>query len=73
MTYIKYMNKGEIMMNGFDVHSATEVAVMLAGIARRAKMFGHSRERILEDVMFLSENYSKLAARIDAQMEKEAA
>jgi len=31
------------------------------------------RERILEDVMFLSENYAKLALRIDAEMEKEAA
>lgn len=60
-------------MRGFDYQSATEVAVVLAGIVRRAKMFGHDRERILEDIAFLSEDYSKLAARIDAQLEKEAA
>lgn len=71
MTYIRGTNK-EMKMNGFDVHSATEVAVMLAGIVRRAKMFGHDRERILEDVMCLSDNYAQRAARIDAQTQKEA-
>ena len=60
-------------MNGFDVHSATEVAVRLAGVARRANLFGHDRERILEEILFLVEDYTKLADRIEAEMEREVA
>lgn len=73
MTYIKYMNKGEMKMNGFDFQAATEVAIRLAGVARRANLFGHDRERLLEEILFVAEDYAKLAARIEAQMEKEAA
>lgn len=73
MTYIKYMNKGEMIMNGFDFQAASEVAIRLAGVARRANLFGHDRERILEEILFMAEDYAKLAARIEAQMEKEAA
>ena len=70
MTYIKYMNKGETVM---DIQAATEVAKRLTGIARRAVTFGHDRERILEEILFMAEDYARLAARIEAQMEKEAA
>lgn len=73
MTYIKYMNKGEMIMYGFDFQAASEVAIRLAGVARRANLFGHDRERILEEILFMAEDYAKLAARIEAQMEKEAA
>lgn len=73
MTYIREARAKEMKMNGFDVHSATEVAVLLAGIVRRAKMFGHDRERILEDVAALSENYARLADRLDAKIAKEVA
>lgn len=60
-------------MNGFDFQAASEVAIRLAGVARRANLFGHDRERILEEILFMAEDYAKLAARIEAQMEKEAA
>lgn len=73
MTYIKYMNKGEITMNGFDVGSALEVAGKFTGLARRAKTFGYSKERILEELEYLADNYIQVAARIEAQMEREAA
>ena len=55
-------------MNGFDIHSANEVATRLAGIARRANMFGHDRERLIEEVLFLAEDYTKLAIRIEESM-----
>lgn len=73
MTYIRGTDKGETKMNGFDFQAATEVAIRLAGVARRANLFGHDRERILEEILFMAEDYAKLAARIEAQMEKEAA
>lgn len=73
MTYIKGTNKGEMIMNGFDFQAATEVAIRLAGVARRANLFGHDRERLLEEILFVAEDYAKLAARIEAQMEEEAA
>ena len=60
-------------MNGFDFQAATEVAVRLAGVARRACLFGHDRERILEEILFMAEDYAKLAARIEAEMERKAA
>ena len=60
-------------MNGFDYQSATEVAIRLAGVARRANLWGHSRERIIEEILFLAEDYDKVAAQIEVQMEKKAA
>ncbi len=60
-------------MNGYDIQAALEVAKRLAGIARRADMFNQDRNRVLEEILFMAEDYAKLAARIEAQMEKEAA
>lgn len=60
-------------MNGFDVGSALEVAGQFAGLARRARAFGYSKERMLEELEYLADNYIKVAARIEAQVEKEAA
>ena len=60
-------------MNGFDYQSATEVAIRLAGVVRRANLFDQGRERIIEEILFLAEDYAKVAAQIEAQMEKEAA
>jgi hypothetical protein len=62
-----------MVMNGYDIQAATEVAIRLAGVARRANLFGHDRERIIDEILFLVEDYTKLAARIELQMEKEAA
>lgn len=60
-------------MNGFDVGSALEVANQFASLARRAQTFGYSKERILEALEDLAKNYTQVAARIEAQIEKEAA
>ena len=60
-------------MNGFDVGSALEVAGQFASLARRAKTFGYSKERILEELEYLADNYIQVAARIELQMKKEAA
>ena len=60
-------------MNGYDIQSALEVAKRLAGIARRADMFGQDRQRVLEEILFMAEDYTKLAARIEAAMEQEFA
>lgn len=51
--------------NGFDVQSATEVAKVMRGIARRAETFGHDRERVLEEIIYYAENMEKLAQRIE--------
>jgi len=60
-------------MNGYDIQAALEVAKRLAGIARRADMFGQDRQRVLEEILFMAEDYSKLADRIEAAMEQEFA
>lgn len=62
-----------MMMNGFDIQSATEVAKRLAGIARRADTFGHSRERVIEEIMYMAEDFQKLAERIEDLMFNEMA
>jgi vacuolar-type H+-ATPase subunit D/Vma8 len=58
-------------MNGFDIQSALSVAKQLRGIARRADTFGHNRERLLEEILFMAENYEKIAEMIEASMERE--
>jgi hypothetical protein len=58
-------------MNGYDIQSALEVAKRLAGIARRADMFGQDRQRVLEEILFMAEDYAKLADRIETAMEQE--
>ena len=60
-------------MNGYDVQSALEIAKRLTGIARRADMFNQDRARILEEILFMAEDYAKLAARIEADMVEELA
>lgn len=58
-------------MNGFDVQSATEVAKLLEGIARRARNFGYSMEDILDELESKSQNYYDVADRIDQRIQKE--
>jgi hypothetical protein len=60
-------------MNGYDIQAALEVAKRLAGIARRADTFGQDRQRVLEEILFMAEDYAKLADRIEAVMEQEFA
>lgn len=55
-------------MNGFDIQSALEVADKMRGIARRADMFGHDRERLLEEIIFYAECMEKYAERIEGRM-----
>ena len=56
-----------------DIHTALEIAKRLRSISRRAETFGHSRECILEELIFVAALYENQADRIEAQMEKEAA
>jgi len=56
-----------------DIHTALEIAKRLRSVARRAETFGHSREHILEELIFVAALYENQADRIEAQMEKEAA
>jgi hypothetical protein len=60
-------------MNGYDVQSALEIAKRLTGIARRADMFNQDRARVLEEILFMAEDYAKLADRIEAAMVEELA
>jgi hypothetical protein len=63
----------EMMMNGFDIQSALEVANTLRSMQRRAHNFAHDRDRILTEIGYMAENYEKLAERIEKLMEEEAA
>jgi hypothetical protein len=36
-------------------------------------MFGQDRQRVLEEILFMAEDYAKLADRIEAAMEQEFA
>lgn len=47
-------------MKGLDIME--EFAKKLRGIARRAEIFGHDRERILEELIYAAENYERVAA-----------
>jgi hypothetical protein len=60
-------------MNGFDIQAALEIANKFRGIARRADTFGHDRERILEEIIFMAENFELLALHIGDEMEREMA
>lgn len=56
-----------------DVQTALEVAGSYTKLARRAKTFGYSKERIIEELEYLADNYTRVAVHIEQQMEKEAA
>lgn len=45
-----------------------EFAQKLRGIARRADMFGHDRDRVLEELIFAAENYESVAERLENDM-----
>ena len=56
-----------------DIHTALEISKEIRSLTRRAETFLYSRERILQDLIFVAEIYEKHADWIEAQMEKEAA
>ena len=60
-------------MNGFDIQSALEVAKQLRNFQQWANHFAHDRERILQEIGFMADDFEKLAENIDALMEQEAA
>lgn len=60
-------------MNGFDIQSATEVANKLRSIQRRAINYSKTRDELLSDIGMYIQDMEALAARIDSQMEQEAA
>jgi len=56
-------------MNGFDVQSATLVSKTFAGLIRRAETYGHSREEIFDELLYLAMHYDKLAKQIENEMQ----
>lgn len=62
-----------MMMNGFDIQSALEVAKQLHNFQHWANHFGHDRERILQEIGFMADDFKKLAERIEDQMINEMA
>lgn len=56
------------MTTGYDIQSAYEVANKFRSIARRADTFGHDRQRILEELIYMAENYEKIAETIEMDM-----
>lgn len=50
-----------------DIQSSYEFAKMLRSIARRADTFGHSRQRILEELVYAAENYERIAENLEME------
>jgi len=51
-----------------DIQTAYEFAKKLRGLARRADNFGHDRQRVLEELIYLAENYEDVAERMEMNM-----
>lgn len=51
-----------------DIQTAYEFAKKLRGLARRADNFGHDRQSILEELIYLAENYEDVAERMEMDM-----
>jgi hypothetical protein len=51
-----------------DIQTAYEFAKKLRSLARRADNFGHDRQSILEELIFLAENYEGVAERMEMDM-----
>lgn len=63
MTYIRG-TEGEMIM---DIPSAFEFAKRLRSIARRADTFGHDRQSILEELIFVAELYETRAEQLEVE------
>lgn len=51
-----------------DIHAAQEIARKMRSLARRADSFGYDRQRILEAIIDIAENYEEVSERIELQM-----
>lgn len=51
-----------------DIHSATEFARKMRGLARRADNFGYDRQTVLEELIAIARNYEEVAERIEMDM-----
>ena len=54
-----------------DIQTTLEFADKLRGIVRRADMFGHDRQRVIEELIYAAENYESVADRFADQMYQE--
>jgi hypothetical protein len=59
------------MEKNMTVNDALDLADRIDSLIRRADTFGKSREDILEEVNFLSEDLKAYARQLDHDMEKE--
>jgi len=51
-----------------DIHAATEFATQLRNLVRRADRFGYDRSRLVEELLFIAENYDGVAERVEREM-----
>lgn len=56
-----------------DLQTLFAVIDRLEGMQRRARNFGHDRDRIIDEIAFAIEDYRRQADRIETQMERECA
>ncbi len=70
MTYIRGARAKEMKM---DIQDTLEFAKLLRGVVQVAKKRVYTRADILVTLETIAYNYEREAARIEAQMEKEAA
>lgn len=56
-----------------DLQTLFAVIDRLEGMQRRARNFGHDRDRIIDEISFAIEDYRRQADRIETQMERECA
>jgi hypothetical protein len=57
-------------MTCYDIQSALEIIERLQSIKRRAEMFGKSKEDLLLEIEFMTQDYSNLVSRIERSMEE---
>lgn len=51
-----------------DIQAAQEIANKMRSLARRADSFGYNRQKVLEAIIEIAENYEEVSDRIELQM-----
>jgi hypothetical protein len=51
-----------------DIQAAQEIARKMRSLARRADSFGYNRQKVLEAIIEIAENYEEVSDRIELQM-----
>lgn len=51
-----------------DIQAAQEIARKMRSLARRADSYGYNRQKVLEAIIEIAENYEEVSDRIELQM-----